>query len=99
MIYSRVNVFHCIFDELPHLSCFLAGTAANTLARYIDESLCIEVEIMVVLSALRQHPSWIEVWVVLDVFFEYSHELLSNAFNLFLLVAVDTLAVSKLPTN
>ena len=50
---------------------------------------------MVVLSALRQHPSWIEVWVVLDVFFEYSHELLSNAFNLFLLVAVNTLAVNK----
>ena len=50
---------------------------------------------MVVLSALRQHPSWIEVWVVLDVFFEYSHELLSNAFNLFLLVSVNTLAMNE----
>ena len=95
MIYSRVNFLHRIFHELPYLPRFLTCTAAKTLARNIDERLRIEVEIMVVLSALRQNPSWIEVWVVLDVFFEYSHELQSNAFNIFLLVAVNTLAMNE----
>ena len=94
MSHHRVELCDSILDNLPSISRLLACTPTKTFARDIDESLSIDIKVLIIGLALETEITEIEIRIAFEVFRYNLHYLTNCLFDAFL-VTVNSLGVDE----